>query len=210
MYMSHGDLSKKITVPFHIFGTVTGKRKLRFDQRKNYERKKRRMTVSPLTCPNTPSRELVVSIPLSAYTSSSATNASTLFSRLRCTGCLQKGWSISDVPDIQQTPSSNPPLMLCKMQRPPPHFIPTLLFTIAFDDECTWTVIVHGSSVEVQMSNCELLSEFEASLRSMDAVLALLSALDRSKFCAGNYDPSFMELAHRNGGVFKDQRGIFI
>ena len=50
MYMSHGDLSKRITVPFHIFGTVMGKRKLRFDQRKNYERKKRRMTVSPLTC----------------------------------------------------------------------------------------------------------------------------------------------------------------
>ena len=185
-----------------------GKRRLRFDQRKNYERKKRRMSV------NTPpdlstQQELVVSLPLSAYMSTATTDVSTLFSRLRSMNSLPAGWSIADA---QQVPSPhqtiNPPLTLCKMQCHPPDYVPTLVFIVAFDDQCTWTLRVYGSHVIVQ--RCTLLSDVEPSLRSVDSVVGFLSILDSSKFCEGNSDAKFRDLAKYSRGVFKDQQGNLV
>ena len=185
-----------------------GKRRLRFDQRKNYERKKRRMSV------NTPpdlstQQELVVSLPLSAYMSTATTDVSTLFSRLRSMNSLPASWSIADA---QQVPSPhqtiNLPLTLCKMQCHPPDYVPTLVFTVAFDDQCTWTLRVYGSHVIVQ--RCTLLSDVEPSLRSVDSVVGFLSILDSSKFCEGNSDAKFRDLAKYSRGVFKDQHSNLV
>ena len=176
-----------------------GKRKLRFDLRKNYERKKRQRTDT-----NTASSVLIVSLPLTAY-SSTLVDASTLFSHLRHLECLRKEWFIAEMPE---TCSSSPStLMLCKLERLPPHLLPTLTFTVAFNNECKWAVSIHKSHVRVETSNSALLAEFEESLYTVDAVLTLLSTLDNSKFDSGNCDKIFLELTRHNGGVFYDQQG---
>ena len=189
-----------------------GKRKLRFDLRKNYERKKRQRTDTntapsalivslPLTVysstlvdastrqgtdTNIAPSALIVSLPLTAY-SSTMVDASTLFSRLRHLECLRKGWFIAEMPETCSSPL--PTLMLCKVECLPPHFLPTLTFTVSFNNECKWAVSIHKSHVRVEASNCALLAEFEASLHTVDAVLTLLSS--NSKFCAGNCDKCF-------------------
>ena len=146
---------------------------------KNYERKKQKVRALPdLSIP----LQLAVSLPHAVYLPSSVASASIHLSRLRST-------YIAKISEMQLT---SPPLMLCKMQRPPPHSIPTSLFTIAFDEECTWTVMVQGNHVSV--ASCRRLVEFEPSLRSVDGVLGLLLSLDQSKFCIGNDNVSLMEL----------------
>lgn len=71
-----------------------GKRKLQFDQRKNYARKKRqaRMVDQPVSVPPT----YITSLPLLIYKSLPATSPSTLFARLSSTGSLVEGWRMAD------------------------------------------------------------------------------------------------------------------
>lgn len=177
-----------------------GKRKLRFDQRKNYERKKYGLFVKiPLALLN-PS-ELVVHLPLSAFLSSEARDADALLSRLRKSNRLPTSWVIHDLP----TPTSNAHFMLCKLEHRPPLLTPSFTFTIVVDFQCRWLLTIQ--SHELNAASCDLLSGVAPTLQSVGAVIELVSLLDESKFCEGNDDDRFVELATQNRGTFKDQLG---
>ena len=55
--------------------------------------------------------------------------------------------------------------------------------------------------------SCGLLSGVETTLKSVDAVDRLVSLLDESKFCVGNSESKFIDLAFHNRGTFKDRPG---
>ena len=80
-----------------------GKRKLRFDSRKNFERKKyKKITVSvPLevVSVNTEESELIVSLPLSSYTSATLPDATVLHSRISRSNPLPAGWTLACLPE---------------------------------------------------------------------------------------------------------------
>ena len=85
--------------------TGMGKRKLRFDARKNFECKKyRKITVSvPLevvsvNTDDAEESELIVSLPLAAYTSATLPDATVLHSRKSRSNALPAGWTLACLP----------------------------------------------------------------------------------------------------------------
>ena len=128
-----------------------GKRKLRFDQRKNYERKKAR----PVT--------LTISLPLSLYKSLPAVSPATLFSRLLSVGSLDSGWTITDPPE------DSPSRVVYKMSLH--HTLPFVLFTVTVNGDCTWTLMVCESQVNTNQSS--LFCDVPHYLRSVNDVLGL-------------------------------------
>jgi len=177
-----------------------GKRKLRFDQRKNYERKKHSLHVKIPLALLTPS-ELTVHLPLSAFLLSEARDADALLSRLRKSDRIPSSWVIHALP----TPTSNAHFMLHKLEQRSPLLTPSFTFTIAVDLQCSWLLTVE--SREVNAASHDFLSGVAPALRSVDAVIELISLLDGTKFCAGNDEERFVELANQNRGTFKDQLG---
>ena len=183
--------------------TGMGKRKLRFDHRKNYERKKRKAEIvkAPVSMP--PS--LIISLPLILYNSLPATSPSTLFSRLSSTGSLQAGWLMTDPLEGGQAAAATTSLILYKMDRRQPSMVPFVLFTVTITGDCTWILTVCERQVDIE--RCSLLSQVPPFLRTVNDVVGLLSMLNCSKFCSGNKETKFMDLAADNGGVFKDKQG---
>ena len=91
-----------------------GRRKLRFDLRRNYDRKKcglKDRTPLELLKPS----ELVVRLPTSAYNSSEVTDATRLHTRLSQSNKVPPGWIIAQQP----IPAIHSSLALCKV-----HFHP--------------------------------------------------------------------------------------
>ena len=155
-------------------------------------------TISPVQ--STP-QQMVVSCPLSAYKSLAAANSTPLFSRLRRISSLPAGWIMMDSSKVM---SSSQPHIFCKIELHPPNIVPSLLFTITFNDDCTWQLMVCERLVNLE--SCTLLSTI-SSIQSVDAVTELLSMLNCSKFSEGNRETNFMELASSNRGVFMAQGG---
>ena len=149
-----------------------GKRKLRFDQRKNYERKKYGFRVMMQLALLTP-HELVVHLPLSAYFGADARDASVLLSRLQRSEKIPNSWVIS-----HSIPACSHRFMLCKLQQRPNVSTPTIMFSIAFDSQCMWMLCVESRVLVA--GSCGLLSGVETTLRSVDAVARLVSLLDRA------------------------------
>ena len=197
-----------------------GKRKLRFDQRKNYERKKYGVTELSVSIPLSqlpqaviplemahPS-QLMIHLPLSAYTSSTVPDTTALYLRLRRSNLLPPGWTatcLSDESASQPTSSLLPSLALCKLQCLPPLFRADVTFTLTMSTQCTWTLTLGSRDIDPQ--RCQLMAGIAQRLRSVDEVVNLLSALDASKFCVGNHDAKFEQLVDRHKGSFKDQSG---
>lgn len=181
-----------------------GRRKLRFDHRKNSERKKYNLHVKIPLAIITPS-ELVVHLPLSSFISSQARDADALLSRLRKSDRIPTSWFIHDVPMPTPTPTSNARFMLCKLEQRPPLFTPSFTFIITVKSKCSWSLTVE--SREVNAASCDLLSTVAPALQSVEKVIELISKLDKSKFCAGSHEDRFLELASHNGGTFKDHLG---
>ena len=82
-----------------------GKRKLRFDARKNFKCKKyRKITVSVLlevvsvNTDDAEESELIVSLPLAAYTSATLPDATVLHSRKSRSNALPAGWTLACLP----------------------------------------------------------------------------------------------------------------
>ena len=162
-----------------------GRRKLRFDQRKNFERRKARAAT------------LTVSIPLHLYKTLPASSTIALLTRLRETGSLTNGWTTTDVPE------DDPSCVMFKMSFHKK--LPIILFTLTINHDSTWTLMVCDSKVDTD--RCSLFTDVPPYLRSVADVLDLLLKLDTSKFCTGNKETRFLELATASGGVFKDKRG---
>ena len=175
-----------------------GRRKLRFDLRKNYERKRwptqpRLSADAPAT---TSSSELVVQVQLSAYTSSMLPDASALCQRLTQSGKIPLNW-------MQLNTDHNPDgcLILYKVHYTP-HNQSSFNLTLTIDSQCFW---------KMKLDSTELLSALHSvgeRLDSVDAVVMLLSALNECKFCIGNDDSKFIISSDRRKGTFKDQSGM--
>ena len=148
---------------------------------------------------------LIISLPLSVYKALPATSPSTLFARLSSTGSLEDGWMMTDPLVDNQATSASQACMLYKMGRHRSSMLPFVFFTVTINGNCTWTLMVCESQVEIK--SCSLLSQVPRYLRSINEVVGLLSMLNHSKFCIGNKVTKFLDLAAANGGLFKDKRG---
>ena len=127
-----------------------GKRKLRFYQTKNYERKKFGLKVKIKLALLSPP-DLVIHLPITAFLSSKARNAGALLTRLNAVGALPTGWVT--VPELP-TPSPNTSFTLCKLQQHSPSLTPSFTFTIAVDPQFKWKLTV--CSAEVNVSSCNM------------------------------------------------------
>lgn len=142
--------------------TLMGKRKPRFDVRKNFDRNKaaqlRRCIVSiplnlvsivhhdtslsvPGSCKRKP-ENLVVRLPVLSYTSSSAPNAENLQLRLSRSNMLPAGWSMHL---LQSSDDCLTALALYKLRITPPQaplFTARCMFMLTIAHDCTWTLCV--------------------------------------------------------------------
>ena len=185
-----------------------GKRKLRFDSRKNFDRKRyRKITVSvPLevvsvNTEDAEESELIVSLPLSSYTSATLPDGTVLHSRISRSNPLPAGWTLACLPESTSYLAT---FALCKLQIFPPLCIAHATFMLTVSPSCAWTLCVGQRQIDQQQ--CRLLGGIAAKLCTVDEV-KLLSTLDDSKHCVGNADTKFMQLVPRQKGVFKDQSG---
>ena len=107
-----------------------GKRKLMFDTRKNYERKKRaeRVVVNP---------ELKISLPLSIYLSNAVSDSNSLRIRLviASTKAIPDGWTLSSQVDVT-----------CSFT------LTKLPFILKVYSDCTWCIVVGTDHVDCQYS----------------------------------------------------------
>ena len=107
-----------------------GKRKLMFDTRKNYERKKRaeRVVVNP---------ELKISLPLSIYLSNAVSDSNSLRIRLviASTKAIPDGWTLSSQVDVT-----------CSFT------LTKLPFILKVYLDCTWCIVVGTDHVDCQYS----------------------------------------------------------
>ena len=146
----------------YLFNTGMGKRKLRFDQRKNYERNKKRALT------------LTISLPLFIYKSLPTRSPVTLFTRRKNTGSLENGWMMTDAP--KDNPASESVSQSCVLYKMTLHnSLPFLLFTVTVIGDTTWTLIVCESQVDIRQSS--LFSEVPHYVRSVDDVVGLLLML---------------------------------
>ena len=149
MYCTVLSYGTTVTKLFHFAIQVWVGGKLRFNQRKNYERKKCSLCVRiPLSLVKP--TELVVCLPLSAFLSSEARDAEGLLSRIRASNTLPTSWMLPEMP------TSSDGFMLCKLQQHLPLSTPSFIFTVTVNANCTWTLVVE--SHEIDASSCDLLS----------------------------------------------------
>ena len=126
-----------------------GKRRLRFDQRKNHERLKyapKSLTVSvPHSISVMAFRE---SLPLrysSLYTTSPATDIATLHARIVTCQVLSPGWTILLHPQS---------LTLCQLCCKPPHTDTVVSFSVTISSDFSWSLTLYGHTIEVVGTNC--------------------------------------------------------
>ena len=199
-----------LTLVYYNIYREMGKRKMRFDPRKNYERKKYKTTELTVSIPTrllpVPAHptELVVSLPLAVYTSSTVPDTCCLHDRVMKSTQLPPGWTVTSIPSSH--PSHSTSLAVCKMQICPSssHGADvTFMLTVAHDFR--WILCV--GKRQINQEQCQLLDGVAASICCVDDMVKLLCALDSSKFCVGNADPKFMQLVPRHKGTFRDKSG---
>ena len=175
-----------------------GNRKFRLScHRKNEERKKYRSRVtslpasldlsvpkSSLSSPiQSSSSPLVVSLPLSSYTDSTAQSIVQLLDRVMKIVLPPKWTNVTD------SLHSIDHISLCKLLERP-SCPARLLFTVTVTSTFQWTV--HVASDKKSFQN-ELISSLPPALTSVSHVLQLLSLLDSAKVCPGNPEKKFLE-----------------
>ena len=174
-----------------------GRRKLRFDQRKNYERKKYGLHIRiPLKKLKKPTK-LVVSLPIAVYSSTPVPELSVLYSRLKHT--ITPGWSLAH--------TARSSLVLYKLQLLSSD-LPSVTFSICIDEECRWRLMLGDK--EINKEDCDMLSKYPCVLGCVDDVLLLLKGIDGSSLCVGNSDDRFSELVDARKGKFLDKYGKII
>ena len=132
-----------------------GKRKLRFDQRKNYERKRRInrcITIEPVL----DSSSMTVSLPLSIFTASSTSSLSILSSRLKATGKLFEGWNISSTVTAENMCTG---LSLSKC------FTQNCLFNVMIDANFKWSLFIASHLISVDTS--DICKEFPSCVNTV-------------------------------------------
>lgn len=175
-----------------------GRRKLRFDVRKNYERRKYGLRVRIPMKLLKPS-QLMVKVPISAYLAATVPDTILLRSRLLKSNLIPSGWSVLE-------DGSQSLLVLYKLQQSSPMLVaPSVTFSLSIDVQCTWMLRLGES--EISQEKCPLLRRFPSIFRCAEDVVQLLLQLDESEFCVGNPDGRFSELVDNHKGKFMNQCG---
>ena len=177
-----------------------GKRRLRFDQRKNHERLKyapKSLTVSvPLSNSVMAFR---VSLPLrysSLCTTSPATNIATLHARIVACEVLSPGWTILLLPQS---------LTLCQLCCKPPHTDTVVSFSVTIASDFSWSLTLYGHTIEVV--GTDVLHGIPVILSSVKGVCTVISALQESSVCIGNVEQKYITLIEHNKGSMKSSSG---
>ena len=169
-----------------------GRRKLWFDRHKNTERRRRPpplVVCIPLHV--LPPTELIVCLPLATFLSALVPSAQSLLSRLRESGRLPPKWTVAI--------GVSEHFALTQL-----HLSPLTLESVSIvlrvQSHCSWTLSLGGSELTPQ--NCQLVAGVGSTLRSVAAVVALLSILDSAVWCGENSDQRFQLLVdHHKDGV---------
>ena len=184
----------KIAILTVVVSIQMGKRKLRFDVRKNYERstcRKRAKIVQPEPAPES----LVVRLPLLAYTALLVLDLNVLFTRLSGYPMIPEGWTTTTVRE-----ENNLCELLLRKQLHTGH-----PFIVTVSPDCTWTFSIASTFFNLQ--RCQHFKQFPDKLSSVDMVIKLLSCLDASTLCIGNPDDKFKSINTRHKGLFKSKSG---
>ena len=177
-----------------------GKRRLRFDQRKNYELLKyapKSLTVSiPLS---NSVMALRVSLPLrysTLYMRSPTTKIVTLHTRIVASQVLLPGWTIFLHPQS---------LTQCQLCCKPPHLETVAVLSLIIDTKCSWSLTAHGyTAVEVLVT--DVLRGVPVVVSSVWDVCTVISALKESTVCIGNVEQKYITLIEHNRGSMTQQR----
>lgn len=169
-----------------------GKRKLRFISQKNYERK-RTAKQDSIQCHGPPS--LVVSLPLTSFTSMVVPTLSSLLDRIK----QLTSWSISSCytgVGVSVFSLSR----VCVENYPP--------FVVTISTNFTWSLFININQINLQ--HCKSLQGYIHSLLdSPEKVLDLLSCLETKHLCNGNPDDKFSEISKHRNGTFLSPSGNY-
>ena len=128
---------------------------------------------------------LCVSLPIQFYFDAPLPDVHTLCARIACASSpLPSSWIIN---------SSEPPLILCKLekfQKFPPKF--NISITLSVDNKLQWNVTFLQPKLEPR--NCCLLQELPTIIYSVSRLQSILSAINSSKFCMGNPDNDIVQM----------------
>lgn len=185
---------------------------MRFDLRKNYERKKRQSVNSCCAVPDKQllvrvarvdsssaelPEDLPVRIPVSSYMSSSVPDIYALHKRLLESKCLPAGWTCSVV--------SATNLALCRLSVPEGTASADVMYMVTISCDFTWKVCI--GQTDVPICECEALHNAPSLLTSPRQVVQLLALIESCKVCVGNADKKFSELVVQRNGKFIDKSG---
>ena len=223
----HASINVVIENLLHMYNIVhrMGRRKLKFDVRKNYERRKKKkhstMIVS-IPCSllsvdsRSDSRHLPLAepadsscfnVPISVLTHTSTSGAlgacrslpssSLQISLSQCR--LPSGWSLSTTQGVMA-------LYKLYVSQAQDSLATDFKFMLTIAVDCTWTLCVAGRK-QVDIQQCQVLSGTPVKFTTADEVLQLLSVLDSSALCSGNPDSKFTVLLDRHKDGFRDPSG---
>ena len=172
-----------------------GKRKLRFDARKNYERKKQ---CTDNTSNSTSSSSMQTSSELAI---TNECNVHGMYSSSH--DKLPPGWASTCITSVTNEDS----LALYKLQLQQPLACVNIAYMVTVSPDCTWTLCVSNKIIDTR--GCSRLNSFAEMINNVDELIQLLSVIDGSKHCAGNPDEKFYDLITSHKGTFKNQQGYF-
>ena len=168
-----------------------GKRKLRFDVRKNNERKKlcnSNFRSTPSICMPVNSSPLPITNVQGLYRAS--------YDK------LPPGWTSTCVTSA----TNEDTLALYKLQLQQPPLAPvSITYMVTVLPNWTWSACVQNKIVDTR--GCSRLNSFAETINNVSELIQLLSAIDGSKHCAGNPDEKFNDLVASHKGIFKNQQG---
>ena len=135
---------------------------------------------------------LIVSLPLSLFTSSAV---SSLFQLARRCGNQLKEWRLSS----WQTENDLHAISLSKICRGNP-------FTVIISADFNWSFFIGSTSICLQQCTC-LASLISTHLNSVDLVGQLVTYIEKKSVCLGNPDDKFIEIRKLHDGIFKSRSG---
>ena len=184
-------VQRAATVNLLLSSTVMGKRKLRFHQCKNFERKK--YSNAPLPVSVNLSGSVVVycvSIPLRFASSSTI---STLHTRIPITS-LPPNWGI-------MFDSEHNILSVYQLRSQPSQGDVSLDFSLTISSDFSWTINVCGQKYK----SLDLLAASPSKLYSAQDVLGVVNLLLQCHICEGNADEKYIELIKHHSGILRSR-----
>lgn len=133
--------------------------------------------------------QLIISIPLSLYTSLSTHDSNQLRARLVDTQLITQPWTLSERSFI---------LTMI-------HNMCSILYTITVATDCSWSLSVGYHHID--SANCHVLKSVPLKLHCVDHIVDFIKLLEQSKVCSGNAESKFMGLLEHHKGVFKNRSG---